>query len=218
VLEDGLRELAANWDDVMSRLDEASGDEIRRLVAELHEQGGTSARGRIADILATGLPPEHPVRRALARGYMLVAAPLSSALLTALRERVTLTAYRPPDADPPSPAEILRAVRERLLSAPALTEDQVRQRGADPDDQRLIALRRPDGGWQWPAFQFARDAGPVPVVLAVNEVLGAAADPVGVADWWLSGNGWLGARPSELIGAVPDEHLVSAARAATEVV
>lgn len=213
MLEDGLRELAANWDDVMSRLDEASAAEIRRLVTELDEPGNAAARGRIADILTAGLPPEHPVRRALMKGYMLVRGSLPPALLTALRERVTLA-----DADPPSPAAILRAVKERLLGVPAFTEDQVRQRGADPDDQRLIALRRPDGGWQWPAFQFARDDGPVPVVLAVNHVLGAAADPVGVADWWLSRNGWLGARPSELIGAVPDEHLVSAARAATEAV
>ncbi len=62
-------------------------------------------------------------------------------------------------------------------------------------------------------FQFAPGDGPLPVVRAINALLNAAGDPVGVADWWLSRNGWLDGRPSELLGRVPDEALLSAALA-----
>lgn len=220
MLEDGLTELAANWEDVMSRLGPEEADEIRRLVASLGDLRSTTASADIADLLTEALQADHPVRRALAKGYMLAPSPLvSPTLVAALRDRAAAPGQPPRDEFPSHAAitVILLAVRQRLLSAPALTEEQVRQRGADPDDQRLIALRGLGGQWQWPVFQFG-PGGPPPVVLAVNEVLGAAADPVAAADWWLSRNGWLDNRPSELIGTVPDERLLSAARAATEVV
>jgi hypothetical protein len=117
------------------------------------------------------------------------------------------------DQDPRPSGWILRDVTERLLGAPALTESEVRRRGADPADPGLIRLDRADGGWQWPEFQFARAGGPWPVVRAVNQLLGAAADPVGTADWWLSKNGWLDDEPQRLIGTVPDDLLMQAARA-----
>jgi hypothetical protein len=104
-------------------------------------------------------------------------------------------------------------VTERLLSAPALTEEEIRRRGADPADPGLVRLERPDGGGQWPSFQFAPDGGPLPVVREVNRELDAVAYPLGAADWWLSRNGWLGERPSQLIGRIPDDHLIRAARA-----
>ena len=111
----------------------------------------------------------------------------------------------------PRPGElILRSVAGRLLRAPALSEDQVRQRGADPADPGLIRLDRPDGGQQWPEFQFAPGRGPWPVVREVNQLLEAAAYPLGAADWWLSRNGWLDGQPSQLIGTIPDDHLVRA--------
>jgi hypothetical protein len=47
-------------------------------------------------------------------------------------------------------------------------------------------------------------------------MLGAETDPLGVADWWLGVNPWLDGRPSDLIGDVPDEILLRAARAVTE--
>ncbi len=46
-------------------------------------------------------------------------------------------------------------------------------------------------------------------------LLGARADPLGVADWWLSRNGWLGDAPYRLIGEIPDDLLLQAARAVT---
>jgi hypothetical protein len=39
---------------------------------------------------------------------------------------------------------------------------------------------------------------------------------MGVADWWLGVNPWLDGRPSDLVGDVPDELLLRAARAVTE--
>jgi hypothetical protein len=53
------------------------------------------------------------------------------------------------------------------------------------------------------------------VVRVINGMLGAGADPVGVADWWLSKNGWLDAQPSLLLGLGrdADDQLISAARA-----
>jgi hypothetical protein len=114
---------------------------------------------------------------------------------------------------PLSSAWILSSVVDRLLAMPALTADQVRQRGGDPGDPFLIRLEQRGGSQQWPEFQFAAGGGPLAVVRAINRLLGAAADPVGTADWWLSRNGWLDAQPSLLIGAVADDVLVQAARA-----
>ena len=98
-------------------------------------------------------------------------------------------------------------VRRRLLMT------RFWRRGADPADPGLIRLDRPGGGGQWPEFQFAAEGGLLPVVRAVNQLLHAASDPVGAADWWLSRNAWLDGQPSLLIGEVPDDYLVRAARA-----
>jgi hypothetical protein len=50
----------------------------------------------------------------------------------------------------------------------------------------------------------------------VNDLLDVANDPVGAADWWLSRNAWLDGQPSQLIGVVPDDHLLRAARALSQ--
>lgn len=45
----------------------------------------------------------------------------------------------------------------------------------------------------------------------------ADADPWGAADWWLSGNAWLGGGPpAALLGIRPDRELVGAAVALVE--
>jgi len=218
-LEDALVALGEHWDDVASRLAAAQLAEIRALISQLGGPGQAGAATRIADILVAGLPARHPVLRALAGGYLFgTAAEFDWAVVSAdLRDLagVSLTPGEAGEAgdDAPSAAAIARAVTARLLAAPALTEPEVRARGADPADPGLIRLGRPAGGWQWPAFQFAAGNGPLPVVRTINALLDAAADPLGVAGWWLSGNGWLGGPPSQLIGRVADELLLSAARA-----
>jgi len=214
-VEDAIAALREHWDDVVSRLDAGRAQELRAMIAEIGGTGHARAITRITELLTEELPPAHPVRRALARGYLYAAARPDWLVL---REGL-LTAGQVPAAAPGpggDPGEILAEVTARLLRAPALTEDEVRLRGADPADPSLIRLDRPDGGRQWPSFQFAPGTGPLPVVQAVNEMLGAATDPLGAADWWLGANAWLDGRPSELVGSVPDELLVRAARAVAE--
>jgi len=209
-VEDAIRALRDHWDDVVSRLDEQRRQELRGLVADLGGPGHQRAVARLADLLVEELPPDHPVRRALAQGYLL--APPATPDWTELRASLEALAWRPEEgAGVGEP--VLAAVLDRLLRVPALTEDEVRRRGADPADPDLIRLDRRDGGRQWPEFQFAPGAGPLAVVRVVNGLLDAAGDPVGAADWWLSRNAWLDGQPSLLIGVAPDDHLVRAARA-----
>ena len=209
-IEDAIAALSEHWDDVVTRLGAAGSQELRDLIEEIGGPDHTRAVSRLADLLVERLPPEHPVRRALIAGDLYAAATLDwPAITEVLRDRAEGLL-----AGEPRPGElILRSVADRLLAAPALTEDEVRRRGADPSDPGLIRLDRPGGGWQWPEFQFAPGRGAWPVVCEVNRLLEAEAFPLGAADWWLSRNGWLGEPPSQLIGRVPDEHLVQAARA-----
>jgi hypothetical protein len=205
-VEDAIVALQEHWDDVISRLGAAPAQELRGLIEELGGPDHVRAVTRIADLLVEELPPEHAVRRALSKGYLFAPAIVDwSAITAALHERTA-------SDDPPSAAAILRKVTDRLLTAPALTEQEVRQRGVDTEDPGLIWLDRADGGRQWPEFQFAPAGEPLSVVRVVNQLLGAVEDPVGVADWWLSRNVWLDGQPSLLIGSVPDDLLVRAAR------
>ncbi len=52
-------------------------------------------------------------------------------------------------------------------------------------------------------------------MVSINRILEAADDPFGAAGWWLGDNGWLGGAPARLIGRLPDERLLAAARAET---
>jgi hypothetical protein len=207
-IEDALTVLPEHMDDVAGRLGQEKVGELLEYIALLESPERKRAMARIANLLVEGLPPEHPVRRALVDGYLFTPATLDLVALTeALQARATVPAAG-------SPAEqIVRGVTDRLLHAPALSADEVRRRGADPADPGLIRFDRDDGGQQWPAFQFAPGGGPLAVVRQVNQLLDAAGYPLGAADWWLSRNGWLGEQPSLLIGTVPDDQLVRAAQA-----
>lgn len=209
-VEEAILALRDHWDDVVSRLGPARSQALRGLLEELGGPDHRRAVTAIADLLVEELPPDHPVRRALAQGYLFAPA---VADWSALKVSLHALAWPLLDADPGTGGSILPDVVARLLRAPAFTEDEVRRRGADPADPGLIRLDRPGGGGQWPEFQFIADGGPLPVVRAVNQLLQAASDPVGAADWWLSRNAWLDGQPSFLIGVVPDDHLVRAARA-----
>jgi hypothetical protein len=215
-VEHALVALREHWDDVMARLGAANSEKLGALIENLGGADQTSVVTDIMDLLVETLPPEHPVRRALSEGYLFQPADLDlSVLALDLRTAADVRAKAiPPVVIAHSMGGlILIRVMERLLGAPALTEDEVRRRGADPADPGLIRLDRVDGGHQWPEFQFAPGGGPLPVVRAVNQLLDAAADPVGTADWWLSKNGWLDEEPCRLIGRVPDNLLLQAARA-----
>jgi hypothetical protein len=208
-IEDAMTALRDHWDDVAGRLGEPRRLELRGLVEKLGGPDHRRAVARLADLLAEELSAEHPVRRALAQGYLFAPAAVDWAQL---RISLDALAWLPEDAAD-APGSVLTGVVDRLLRAPALAEGEVRRRGADPADPGLIRLDRRDGGRQWPEFQFAPGDGPLPLVRIVNELLDAANDPVGAADWWLSRNAWLDGQPSLLIGVVPDDYLVRAARA-----
>jgi hypothetical protein len=107
---------------------------------------------------------------------------------------------------------VLGPVRDRLLAAPALDAAEVSARGGDAWHPDLIRLRAPGGRERLPAFQFAADGHPLPVVLTVNQLLDAARDPWGTTDWWLSPNAWLGGPPAALLGTAREPMTADAAR------
>ena len=124
----------------------------------------------------------------------------------------------------PSPEDTLSDAIARLLSVPAQSAEELRGRGVDPDQPHLIRLDGCDGcdgcddhqGPRLPDFQFDAQGRPLSLVLAVNALLDADADPWGVADWWLGRSAWLERSPAESLGAVPDDVLLALARALVE--
>jgi hypothetical protein len=208
-IEDAINALPEHWDDVLAQLGPEKAAELTALAGMLDGDDDKQVLTRIG-LLVAGLSARHPVRRALGGGYLLAPAAVDRAAVAAIRRRVTVSV----SDELPTAAEILRTVTGRVLAAPAYTEQEVRRFGADPEDPVLIRLEGPDGGRQWPAFQFdAGQTGVFAVVRIINAMLGAAADPIGVADWWLSRNAWLNAQPSLLLGRGADDRLLSAASA-----
>jgi hypothetical protein len=212
-VEDAIVALRENWSDVAGRLDAMREQELRGFIAEIGGDAHEVALTQIVELIVAELPPGHPVLRALAEGYLFRERQVDWRALRA--DLLALALQAPGTAASAAPGTILAEVANRLLRAPSLTEDEVRLRGVEPADPDVVRLKRPDGERQWPSFQFAQAGGLLPVVRTVNELLGAATDPLGVADWWLGVNAWLDARPSELIG-VRDELIIRAARAVAE--
>ncbi|KND46410.1 DUF3168 domain-containing protein [Streptomyces stelliscabiei] len=113
---------------------------------------------------------------------------------------------------PPRTEARWASARDRLLAEPALTDTELTEIfGVAPEQPELIRLRAAQGPEVLPAFQFDGEGRPRSLVLAINAMLGAAADPWGVADWWLGPNLWLDAVPATLLGAGLDEQLLAAA-------
>ncbi|MCL7375940.1 hypothetical protein [Streptomyces sp. 35G-GA-8] len=161
------------------------------------------------------LPYDHPVQQAL-DSVRLVGASAGSPTVLVARELLTRLAGAPSLS--PETAAIVAAVRRRLLRTPSLSAEEARARfaGAAPPLE-VIRLADPERGDRYPDFQFPADDGtPHGVVLQVNRILLAETDPWGAADWWLSGNTWLGGPPASLLGALPDQQLVGAAAALVE--
>ncbi len=101
------------------------------------------------------------------------------------------------------------------LGAKATNRERVRQYRRRSWLLGLPAAR----GYLYPAFQFDPERRDIfAEVRAVNEQLGAAEDPWGVASWWTGRHARLGARPADLAGTSRAEDLVAAAGAATELI
>lgn len=77
----------------------------------------------------------------------------------------------------------------------------------------LLGIPR-DARYLYPAFQLdLRRRRIFPEVWKVNEVLGAADDPWGVASWWFATNDRLSARPADLVGSRRGGEVVEVAKA-----
>ena len=228
-----LRALGEYWDDVMRFADPQQRELLRGLVEESAETDPVDVRAALQDELLTLLPPDHPLVDVLRTGTMLSTGHRAPADIAVDLHRLrSLVLGRDGRAEPPSPPaaewpapsptepEELdafdRAVQARLLELPALSREEVRDRGVDPDDGGLIRLTRPDQEVQVPAFQLAASGGLWPVVREVNELLDAAADPWGVACWWVDRHARLDAAPVELLGRDQDRLLLQAATAVGE--
>lgn len=163
------------------------------------------------------LPFDHPITKALDSVRLVATVPDSHPVVLRTRDLLARIAAAPPP--PPDTAAVIAAVERRLLRAPALSAAEVRARypGSAPPPE-LIRFADPELGDRYPEFQFRPGGGaPYEVVLEVNRVLLADADPWGAADWWLSGNTWLGGGPpAALLGARSDRELVGAAAALVE--
>ncbi|GII61460.1 hypothetical protein Skr01_15450 [Sphaerisporangium krabiense] len=200
-----LTALADHWDDVHERLAPERSRALDALAADLAaattDRARRGVRQRLIDELRHSLPVDHPVREAIVRGSRATTG--TPVEWHAAVDRLTET-FVQRDA---------RLARLDLLAEPGHTPDEVRGMGADPATPGLLRLPLPEGGHRLPAFQFTAEGRPHAVVLAVNELLGAATDPWGVADWWCRPNSRLDAVPAALLGVVPDGDLYTAARA-----
>ena len=212
-LKHAMRVLAEQWDTVLAEVPEERRPELLELAAELAAEAvpadSVEIAEDIADLLGLTLPPEHPFRRALAVPESRLAP---SGTARDLADWLDSTRILRENVLGFSPHPVRDRVRARLLAAAALTEDDLRARGQDPDDRGLIRLVRPDGSVQWPAFQFGPDGTVREVVRTVNELLDVVADPWGVADWWLGYHGTLRDAPERVIGSADPQELVDLAR------
>lgn len=202
-----LRMLADDWDAVRRALPAEPGRELDLLVERFADEADDAERQeiaqRIASLLRGSLPLDHPIRDELRRGDRFT----SAGDWMALSERLVLMM----DPTQPSVADVAEAVHARLLAAPALGTAELAT-GVSPDDTGLIRFETPDGP-RWPRFQFDAGGNPVPVVVEINLILGAADDPFGVADWWLADSADLGGVPASLLGEVSERRLRAAVRA-----
>jgi hypothetical protein len=215
-IEDVVAALVQRWDDVLPYLEPADLRAFADTVTLIEsssavDQAAAGALANLMTLLIVRLPSGHPVREAIASQSRLAGPATASAeVARALRALPGISAALSL-ADPPASAS--QSAQQRLLEAAALTLEQVRERGGDPDRDDLIRLSPGVGPVRLPAFQFDTEGRPLPVVSAINTLLRAAEDPWGVADWWLGANAWLGGVPADLLGRVDDDVLARAAMA-----
>jgi hypothetical protein len=213
-----IEALAEHWQDVLGSLESQDVPLFAEHVTRTKEAAVNSRASmhvtvdELMFLLGERLPDGHPVREAIPGRHE---APSSSAELCGAGGALV-------DLSLPGGNSTLAAIEigraedpfQRLLSARSLTEHEVRNNGVQPERRDLIRLTATDRKNVLPAFQFDPAGQPVPIVTEVNQLLDAADDPWGVADWWLGENPWLGGVPADLLGEVEDSSLMGAARAA----
>ncbi|MFD3873409.1 hypothetical protein [Streptomyces sp. NPDC058623] len=206
-----LAAAAADWDALAPRL---TPDDLHRLalrLAEWRASTGAAARDaafRAARLLGELLPDRFPA------GSRLVStpdAPAGGHLGFRAEDLAVLLLDGHRMVGP-----VLGEVRDRLLAAPSLGDEEVLLAGCDPYAPALIRLPATGGPIRLPAFQFAPDGRLRDTVREVNLLLDADGDPWGAADWWLSPNAWLDAEPARLLGTADEPRLPDTARLLTE--
>jgi len=211
--QDFLVILAEHWPALLADLAPEDARRFTELVRQLRSAqtaGEATEAGHRLRQFTKKLPLRHPVRAAASRErYAAERAAPDLANIAAILGVLDLS-WPADDGD-----EADDDPEAWLLAAPSLSEQEVMALGVAPRQPGLIRLpgRDEQGQPRLPAFQFGPDGQPVPVVLAVNELLGAGTDPWGAADWWLGENAWLDAIPADLIDRAADAVLLKAARA-----
>ncbi|MFF4098835.1 hypothetical protein [Streptomyces sp. NPDC001903] len=208
-----LAAAAADWDELRPRLDPAALRRLALLLTTLRtETGGAARRAALlaARLLEERLPDRFPgeSRLAAAPEAPSAEAPTADHLGFTADDLAVLVLDGHRMAGP-----VLGEVRDRLLAAPALGDAEVLEGGSDPYAPHLIRLPSSGGLVRLPAFQFTAGGRVRPVVREVNLLLGAAADPWGAADWWLSPNAWLDgcAAPISLLDTPDEQRLAGTA-------
>lgn len=203
-LFDAATVLARLWSPLLAELDDQARDRLRALRAQLDNAMDSELNTiwlSIVDLTLDELGPSSVIRRELDRA---LGFPRFKVGTAAWRELTPATTkVRPP-------------IDAWILAADADSPVTVSRRGVDPDLPGLIRLPRPDGRVSLPAFQFTRAGQPKPLVLRINELLGADTDPWAAADWWLCPNIWLAGTPADLLDALDDHVMVAAAVVAVE--
>jgi hypothetical protein len=223
-----VRTLVADLDTVLAALDPQQRQELWSLIADTNDLSPAQVLLALEELLLwADLPANHPVSRALATARFIGirdAGPSMTAQesLEFLRSFLQtdpdthilseLQAHPAPQVDPEpkaglsGPAEgqpipeygSYAAVIGRLIDLPALSPEEVRRAGTDPQLPELIRLQD-RAAIRLPRFQFDLAGAARPIVLEVNRVLGAAQDPWGVAGWWTDLHAWLERAPMELL-------------------
>lgn len=231
-----LRAVAGHWDEIMAAASHEQRARLRELVSGAAEPDPTEAQAAIADELLDILPADHPVIRILRSRVLYssgVQVPARTELADSLRRLCLLVLSagdsawpangygeptEPAHSPPATPVvdDFDRLVQARLLALPALSAADLRRGHVGSADSHLIRLPGPDSTWKFPAFQFATDASPWPVVQEINELLNAENDPWGVVCWWVDPHERLNAAPADLLGMGQDDLLRWAAMAVGE--
>jgi hypothetical protein len=112
-----------------------------------------------------------------------------------------------------TPEQILEEAQAAIWQLPMLTSSEAgRQLGSTASNPRELPRRLREessllglpgrSGYRYPRFQIdPRKKRLHPEVAEVNRILEAAADPWGVASWWMSPNDRLGVPPMDLVGS-----------------
>lgn len=223
-----VRALVADLDTVLEALEPEQREELLSLLAGAGDRPATDVLLDLQELLLyADLPADHPVGRALTtarfvrtstggpeltpeqslellRGAALPKPPPQEPRpgpgAEASSPRPAATEPAQPSDDPQSLPEFgsYESVIRRLTELPALTPDEVRRVGTDPDLPELIRLGH-GATTRLPRFQFDGSGAVRPVVVEVNRILDAEHDPWAVAGWWTDLHAWLKRAPVELL-------------------